>query len=116
MSLPAADPRAGRASLKTSAHVQGRDASRAVIMLGQKQDPFADDLICRKAGGGERGDSAAMSNRIPDPATTVLCPACARTMVHVRTIWRAFQDDLQVFECRACNLSVSTKAVPPKSE
>ena len=30
-------------------------------------------------------------------------------MIHVRTIWRAFQDDLQVFECRACNVSVTLK-------
>jgi hypothetical protein len=56
-----------------------------------------------------------MSNRLVDAFNAMLCPACTRPMTHVRTIWRAFQDDLQVFECRACDVSVSVK-VPPKPE
>ena len=85
-------------------------------MLGQKQDPFADPLICRKADRGERVDSSGMANRTADAAAaTVACPACTRAMTHVRTIWRAFQDDLQVYECRACSVSVSVK-VPPRSK
>src|SRR5947209_2868231 len=86
-----------------------------VTMLGQKRDPIADLLICRKAGRAERIDPRGMTNPSPDAAAAVACPACTRTMTHVRTIWRAFQDDLQVFECRACSVSVSVK-VPPKSQ
>ena len=56
-----------------------------------------------------------MSDRAADGFNTMACPACTRPMTHVRTIWRAFHDDLQVFECRACQLSVSLK-VPPRSE
>ena len=70
-------------------------------MLGQKQNPFADPLI-------------GMATRSADAAVAVACPACTRTMTRVRTIWRAFQDDLHVFECRACSVSVSVKA-PPKA-
>jgi len=55
-----------------------------------------------------------MSNRLAHAFNATLCPACTRTMTHVRTIWRAFHDDLQVFECRACAVSVSVKA-PPKA-
>jgi hypothetical protein len=43
----------------------------------------------------------------------MLCLACTRAMTHARTIWRAFQEDLEVFECRACNISVTVK-VPQK--
>jgi hypothetical protein len=32
-------------------------------------------------------------------------------MIHARTVRRAFQDDLQVFECRACSVSISVKAL-----
>jgi hypothetical protein len=84
-------------------------------MLGQKKNPFAEPLICRKADCGERSDSFGMANQIADAAAAIACPACTRSMTHVRTIWRAFQDDLQVFECRACSVSVSLK-VPPKSK
>ena len=72
-------------------------------------------LIFRKAACVDRGDAPSMSNRAADTSVAMLCPACTRPMTHVRTIWRAFHDDLQVFECRACNLSVSAK-VPPKPE
>ena len=84
-------------------------------MLGQKQDPFANPLILRKANRGEHADSFAMSDGIAETPHAMQCPACARPMMHARTIWRAFQDDLQVFECRACSVSVSVK-VPPKSK
>jgi hypothetical protein len=87
----------------------------AVTMQGQRQDSFVDPLICRKADRGERVDAAGMANRSIDSAIAVTCPACTRTMTHVRTIWRAFQDDLQVYECRACGVSVSVK-VPPRSK
>jgi hypothetical protein len=72
-------------------------------------------LIFRKADRGDLDDDSAMSNRLTDAFNAMLCPACTRAMAHVRTIWRAFHDDLQVFECRACNVSVSVK-VPPTPE
>lgn len=84
-------------------------------MLGENQGPFAGPLILRKAERGDRGDPSAMSNRLADAFNAMLCPACTRPMTHVRTIWRAFQDDLQEFECRGCDVSVSVK-VPPKPE
>jgi len=31
-------------------------------------------------------------------------------MAPVRTIWRAFQDDLEVFDCRSCGASVAQTA------
>jgi hypothetical protein len=83
-------------------------------MLGENQDPFAGLLICRKAARRDHADSASMSNRCVEAVNAMPCPACARAMAHVRTIWRAFHDDLQVFECRACDVSVSVK-VPPQS-
>jgi hypothetical protein len=84
-------------------------------MLRENRDPFAGRLIFRKAERDDRGDAVVMSNRPADAFDAMLCPACTRPMAHVRTIWRAFHDDLQVFECRACAVSVSVK-VPPKSE
>jgi hypothetical protein len=84
-------------------------------MLDENQDPFAGQLIFRKAEHGVLGDDSVMSNRLADAFNAMLCPACTRSMPHVRTIWRAFQDDLQVFECRACAVSVSV-TVPPKPE
>jgi hypothetical protein len=84
-------------------------------MLRENQDPFAGLLILRNAERSDRGDPSTMSNRLVDAFNAMLCPACTRPMTHVRTIWRAFQDDLQVFECRACDVSISVK-VPPKPE
>jgi hypothetical protein len=81
-------------------------------MLGAKQDLFGGFLVSRKA---KRDDGASASNRAAETFNAMLCPACTRPMTHVRTIWRALYDDLQVFECRACNLSVSVK-VPPQPE
>ena len=83
-------------------------------MLSKNHDPLAGLSILRKAGRLDRADSPVMSNRIAEAFNAMLCPACVRPMTHVRTIWRAFQDDLQVFECRACSVSVSVK-VPPKT-
>jgi hypothetical protein len=31
-------------------------------------------------------------------------------MGHIRTIWRAFQDHLEVWECRSCAVSVTQTA------
>ena len=84
-------------------------------MLNERQDPFAGLLVSREAERGDRGDTPVVSNRLADAFNAMLCPACTRPMTHVRTIWRAFQADLQVFECRACDVSVSVK-VPPKPE
>jgi Zn ribbon nucleic-acid-binding protein len=39
-----------------------------------------------------------------DPAR---CPVCERTMSRVRMIWRAFQDDMEVWECGECGASVA---------
>ena len=73
-------------------------------MLGGNQDPFA-KLTMRKPEATRSGESLNVT----------LCPACTRPMTHVRTIWRAFQVDLRVFECPACNVSDSAK-VPPQSK
>ena len=72
-------------------------------------DSFTTLLICRKADRDDCVDPLAMSRRPADAANAMPCPACGAPMTHVRTIWRAFQDDLQVFECRACNVSVTLK-------
>jgi hypothetical protein len=94
----------------------GRRAPRVgAFMLDADQDPFAGRLILRKAEHDDRGDDSIMSNRLADAFNAMPCPACTRAMTHARTIWRAFHDDLQVFECRACAVSVTVK-VPPKSE
>lgn len=39
-----------------------------------------------------------------DPAH---CPVCERTMSRVRMIRRAFQDDMEVWECRECGASIA---------
>jgi ribosomal protein L37AE/L43A len=39
-----------------------------------------------------------------DPAH---CPVCARSMSRVRMIRRAFQDDMDVWECRECGASIA---------
>jgi len=78
-------------------------------MLRQNRDPSTGRSLVREA---DRGDEPPMSNRLARAFNAALCPACTRTMTHVRTIWRAFHDDLQVFECRACAVSVSVKTPP----
>jgi hypothetical protein len=80
-----------------------------------RQDLLAGLLILRKAEHDVRRDASGMSNRPADTVNAMLCPACARPMTHMRTIWRAFHDDLQVFECRACDVSVSVK-LPPQPD
>ena len=37
----------------------------------------------------------------------MFCAACGNPMKHVRTIWRGMQADLEVFECRACGVSIT---------
>ena len=76
-------------------------------MLGGKQD--LSRLTRRNAERSSRADSSVTSNRSLDAVNARLCPACTRPMAHVRTIWRAVHDDLQVFECRACDVWVSAK-------
>ncbi len=44
------------------------------------------------------------------PAVTfdsTVCTMCGRPMRRVRTIWRAFQDDLEHWECTRCDVSVT---------
>jgi hypothetical protein len=36
-----------------------------------------------------------------------LCPVCSKPMVHVRTIWRAFDVSSDVLECRTCGVTVT---------
>ena len=46
--------------------------------------------------------------RIPaDPFDSTCCAVCAQPMRRVRTIWRAFQDDLEHWECSDCGVSVT---------
>ena len=77
-------------------------------MRGDNQDPLTSLLICRKADRDAGVDSSIMPRKAAE-AANAMCPACTRPMAHVRTIWRAFQDDLHVFECRACNVSLTVK-------
>jgi hypothetical protein len=70
-------------------------------MWREDRSPYTDLSIRRTADAG----------RGVDPSTDAmqLCPACVQPMAHVRTIWRAFRDDLQVFECWACGVSVTLR-------
>jgi hypothetical protein len=89
---------------------------RVISMQGEKQGYSANPLICRKADRNDCVDASAMSSKAAVAAANVhamLCPACARSMTHAHTIWRAFQEDLEVLECRACNASATVK-VPQK--
>ena len=79
-------------------------------MLGGKQDLSRLTLTRRKAERDVGADSPVASNRSLGALNVMLCPACTRPMAHVRTIRRAFHDDLQVLECWACSVSVSVKA------
>jgi hypothetical protein len=36
-------------------------------------------------------------------------------MVYVRTIWRAFQENLEILECRPCSVSITETATPARS-
>ena len=49
-------------------------------------------------------DMFIQSDDILDPTH---CPACGRRMKRVRMIWRAFQDDMEVWECRDCGASIA---------
>jgi hypothetical protein len=70
-------------------------------MWREDRSPYADLSIGRSADGGRGVD--------PSIDAMQLCPACVQPMAHVRTIWRAFRDDLQVFECQACSVSVTLR-------
>jgi hypothetical protein len=86
-------------------------------MRGEKPGYSANPLICRKADRDDCVDASAMSSKAAVAAANapaMPCPACPRPMTHARTIWRAFQEDLEVFECRACNISVTMK-VPQRT-
>jgi hypothetical protein len=84
-------------------------------MQGEKQSYSANPLICRNADRDDCADTYIMSSKAAAPnAHAMLCPACARSMTQARTIWRAFQEDLEVFECRACNVSVTVKVPQQK--
>jgi hypothetical protein len=71
-------------------------------------------LICRKAARRDSGDGCGMPKGSTVPAAgglnSLLCPNRGQPMTHVRTMWRAFQDNLEVLECRRCNISVSQTA------
>ena len=46
--------------------------------------------------------------RIPaDTFDSTRCAVCAQPMQRVRTIWRAFQDDLEHWVCSGCGVSVT---------
>ena len=62
---------------------------------------------------------ATRMTKIPaEPFDATLCAMCGRPMRRVRTIWRAFQDDLEHWECSRCGVSVTqtvraSKLAPP---
>ena len=78
-------------------------------MRGDNQDSLTSLLIYRKADHDHGVECSTMPRKAAE-AVNAMCPACTRPMAHVRTIWRAFQGDLHVFECRACNVSLTVKA------
>jgi hypothetical protein len=41
------------------------------------------------------------------PTNLAFCPICDKLMVRMRTVWRTFQDDMDVWECRDCGVSLS---------
>jgi ribosomal protein L37AE/L43A len=43
----------------------------------------------------------------PDLVDPARCPVCEGAMLRVRMIRRAFQDDMEVWECRECGASVA---------
>ncbi len=47
-----------------------------------------------------------MMKRPDDNSDSTLCAVCGQPMLRVRTIWRAFQDDLEQWECWPCGVSV----------
>jgi predicted RNA-binding Zn-ribbon protein involved in translation (DUF1610 family) len=40
------------------------------------------------------------------------CPACGRPMILLHTIWRAFAENLNVFQCKPCGFSTIVEASP----
>jgi hypothetical protein len=39
--------------------------------------------------------------------TEVICPVCGQTMTFLRRIRRAFNGDLDVFQCKSCKFSTT---------
>jgi hypothetical protein len=89
-------------------------------MQGEKQSYSANPLIFRNADRDDCVDASTMSSKAAAASVAaadvhaLVCPACTRPMTHARTIWRAFQEDLDGFECRACNVSVTVKVPQQK--
>ncbi len=49
--------------------------------------------------------------KIPhDDFAATSCAVCGKPMLRVRTIWRAFQDDLEQWECGPCGVSMKQTA------
>jgi ribosomal protein L37AE/L43A len=44
------------------------------------------------------------------PLTSPTCPTCGKAMVRAGTIWRAFQDDIEIWQCHACDETVRQTA------
>jgi hypothetical protein len=36
-----------------------------------------------------------------------LCPICDKPMAHARDVWRAFQDDMKIWECLDCGVTLT---------
>jgi hypothetical protein len=48
-----------------------------------------------------------MARQTPERLDPTCCPLCEQPMARVRMIWRSFQDDMEVFECRVCGASIA---------
>ena len=40
------------------------------------------------------------------------CPVCGQPMIVLHTIWRAFAESLNVFQCKPCGFSTTAEAPP----
>jgi predicted RNA-binding Zn-ribbon protein involved in translation (DUF1610 family) len=40
------------------------------------------------------------------------CPVCGGPMILLHTIWRAFAENLNVFQCKPCGFSTTADAPP----
>jgi RNase P subunit RPR2 len=49
-----------------------------------------------------------------DTFNSTICPSCGTPLVRVGLIWRAFQDDLEVWQCRSCGTKVRQTAKASK--
>ncbi len=48
------------------------------------------------------------------PAEPARCPSCGKPMTYVQTIWRAFQPNLEIWDCRSCQKIVRQVATEAK--